>query len=128
MYRDGAWGDGNMLAAACRLYGVRINVYREDNAIPVVISDTVPYSSASGRLMNIAFVGESRGKEPTHYISLVPSCQMFSSGTVTAARNGDKGLQQCSATESSTPSPAVTVHSEASNISALTVLNTENYT
>lgn len=123
MYKDGTWGDGNMLAAACRLYGVRINIYREDNAIPVVICNTV--SDSNGRLMNIAFVGESRGKEPIHYISLVPSCHTISSDTLTTTHTVDAGLQQHLATQSSTPSP--TIDSETSDSSVRTAANTENY-
>jgi hypothetical protein len=66
---------------------------------------------------------QNRCKEPTRCISLVPSCHKIS--TLTTTDTVDIGLQQRSATQSSTSSP--TVDSEASDISVRTALNAENY-
>lgn len=81
MAQDGTWGDGNVLSAASRLYRRPVNVYREDALAPVVISESNNNSSETG--INIAFVSLLRGKEASHYVSLVPS----TSTTTTSAEN-----------------------------------------
>lgn len=67
----GTWGDGNMLSAACRLYHLQVHMYYEGRSVPVVFGD-IHVGSDNDRKINIAFVSEIPGKDPSHYLSLLP--------------------------------------------------------
>lgn len=64
MAKSGTWGDGNVLSAACSIYGCRIEVYRPGSNMPITIrgeDDTVWLEQP----LLLGYVNDN------HYVSLV---------------------------------------------------------
>ena len=81
--QDGEWGDGNVVSAACKLYGRRILVYTDSSSRPASFDtcETRPVSNNEVEApICIAYVAEVPGEVQTHYVSLVPNVPSNSSG------------------------------------------------